>query len=250
MMIKITEKCSMGCTHCMNNATCNGKHMTFDVFKDVIEFQKKNGGLFCFLTGGEPFEHPDFMQFLSYARQQLPYTIIVIATNGIALQNPSFEKLVYDLGNTTPYVLFQVCNDKRYYPTSIDLSLPVFHMKNVTLVTEIEKLYPQGRTLDNGLKWESKASRCYNIRAIAHQLVNPTLYDIISLLVFMGKTCTPHISINGNIKLGESDLCPICSNISKSDDEIVNDIINFRCHNCDHVNCNLSNTYKHLIGEC
>ena len=54
MMIKITEKCSMGCIHCMNNATPNGKHMDFDIFQRVVSFQKQYGGPFCIITGGEP----------------------------------------------------------------------------------------------------------------------------------------------------------------------------------------------------
>jgi MoaA/NifB/PqqE/SkfB family radical SAM enzyme len=65
MMIKITEKCSMGCSHCMNNATPNGKHMVDATFVKVIKFQKKYGGPFCMITGGEPSEHPMFKQYLS-----------------------------------------------------------------------------------------------------------------------------------------------------------------------------------------
>lgn len=249
MMIKITEKCSMGCTHCMNRATCNGNHMSFDTFKDVIEFQKRNGGPFCFLTGGEPFEHPNFVQFLLYAKQQLPECIIEVATNGVALQDPLVAKLVNDLGHMFPPVFFQVSNDSRYYPTSIDESLPVFALDNVALITEIPKLYPQGRTLDNRLSWEAKGSKCFNVRAVAHQLDNPTIKEVVSVLAMKGKMCTPHISIDGYIKLGESDLCPVCSSIYKSDDEIIKDILDFHCHNCDHVNCNLSSLHRSLIGE-
>ena len=249
MMIKITEKCSMGCSHCMNRATCNGKHMNFDTFIDVIEFQRKYGGPFCFITGGEPFEHPEFVKFLLYARQQLPQCFFTIATNGVALQNSDMDYFVRYLGSVFPPVLFQVCNDTRYYPTSIDVSLPVFHLPTVTLITEVPKLYPQGRTLDNGLSWTAKGSKCFNIRAVTHQLDNPTLSEIIMTLALKDKIYTPHISINGDIKLGESDLCPVCSSIYKSQEEIVNDILNFKCHNCDHVNCKLDSFYRHLIGE-
>lgn len=42
MLLKITEKCSMGCTHCMNNATPDGQHMSEKVFDDSLDFLIKN----------------------------------------------------------------------------------------------------------------------------------------------------------------------------------------------------------------
>ena len=51
-----------------------------------------------------------------------------------------------------------------------------------------------------------------------------------------------------DIKLGESDLCPVCSSIYKSEQEIMNDILNFHCHQCDHINKNLSKQCLDIIG--
>ena len=100
MMIKITEKCSMGCSHCMNRATCNGKHMSFDIFKDVIEFQKKYGGRFCFITGGEPLVHPQISTLLAELNKTHLFDIN-IETNGTI--DPSKYHELEDVWFTVDY---------------------------------------------------------------------------------------------------------------------------------------------------
>ena len=248
MMIKITEKCSMGCSHCMNNATLNGKHMELETFKKAINFQKKYGGAFCIITGGEPTEHPQFVSFIVYALENLKLCYITVTTNGVWMQHNEDEiKSLYNIyGNR---LMFQVTNDKRFYPTQIDLSLPVFTYDNVVVCNKLEHIYPQGRAIDNNLEWESKASKCFNVRAITHQIGFKGLGNIIAMLAVKGKFCTPHINIDGYIKLGESDLCPNCSHIDKTHDEIIDDILNFKCSKCNHINNNLPKEYRMVIGE-
>ncbi len=248
MMIKITEKCSMGCTHCMNRATPNGNHMDFDTFMKAIAFQKEYGGSFCLITGGEPTEHPAFEHFLGYAVSALPKCFITVATNGLWMtQNERFIKLVHETHGDR--VLFQVTSDPRYYPTPVDLNHPVFKYDNVVTCDIVPQIYPQGRALDNNLPWTAKACKCFNVRAIPRQIVVKDLGMIIAMLAVKGKFCTPHISIDGHIKVGESDLCPNCSHIDKPANEIVLDILQFKCGQCNHVNCNLSQEFKELIGE-
>ena len=248
MMIKITEHCSMGCSHCMNNATPNNKHMGIDVFENVLAFQKQYGGPFCLITGGEPTEHPAFTAFITLAMTKLDYTYVTVATNGIWMQdNIDFIRNMNDLYKER--LMFQVTNDSRYYPTHIDWTNPVFQLDNVVICDKLERIYPQGRALDNNIEWESKASKCFNVRAMAHQVRVKDLGIIIGMLALKGKFCTPHIDINGYIKLGESDLCPVCSHINKPHDEIVNNILNFRCNGCNNVNNQLSDDYKKIIGE-
>lgn len=247
MMIKITAKCSMGCSHCMNDAKATGGHMDFDTFKQVVDFQNKYGGPFCMITGGEPSEHPEFKMFLEYAAQHMN-NFITVATNGLWMTvDPNF--VAYCMNKYNVQVMFQVSHDPRYYPIPLDLSLPVFQLQNVVVIDEIPKIYPQGRALSSGMNWEAKGSKCFNVRAVAHQVDFKDLRHIIGILAAKDKICTPHITIDGSIKLGESDLCPVCSHISKPQNEIVQDMINFRCQQCKHVNRNLESHYKQIIGE-
>lgn len=238
----------MGCIHCMNRATSSGQHMSFDTFKKVIDFQKKYGSSFCVISGGEPTEHPEFVQFLGYAVQELPYCFITVTTNGQWLtQNEGFIRFIN--GRNGDKVIFQVTYDKRYYPIPLDIAHPVFQLPNVVLCDKVEHIFPQGRALDNNLEWQSKASKCFNVRAIANQMTVKDFGTLVGMLAIKVKFCTPHIDIHGNIKVGESDLCPICSHIDKTSEQIVQDIANFRCNQCNHVNCNLPEEYKKVIGE-
>ena len=247
MLIKITQKCSMGCTHCMNNALPTGKHMDFDTFVKAIDFQKKHNIPFCIISGGEPTEHPEFEKFLKYALQELPGTHITVTTNGVWLQK--YESLVKDINDYYKnMVLFQVTSVPEYYPTKIDLSLPVFSIPNIVICREIESMYPQGRALDNNYPWTCKASRCTNIRLMAHQLGFTGLSGVLLTMAMKGFFCTPHINIDGSIILGESDLCPKCSHIDKTDEEILDDILSFQCHSCDFINKKLPIEAKRILG--
>ena len=247
MMIKITEKCSMGCTHCMNDASKSGKHMSFDVFKDVIAFQKKYGTSFVILTGGEPTEHPHFKEYLLYALNELRYCFITVLTNGVWMQDN--QDFIYELCNTYGNrVTFQITTVPEYYPVCIDTKLPVFQLSNIVICTKIEAIYPQGRALHNKLPWKANASKCINVRLITHQVGFRGLRGIFNIMAAYGFFCTPHITISGDIKLGESDLCPIASNIYKEEHEIIDDVLSFNCATCDFVNKKLPNQAKKVLG--
>lgn len=248
MVIKITEKCSMNCSHCMNNALPSGKHMSFDTFKEVIAFQQQYGTMFCILSGGEPTEHPEFENFLIYAIDTLPYCIVTVTTNGVWMQdNYDFVKHVWE--KYDKHVMFQVTSVPEYYPELIDTTLPVFKLPNVIVCDKIEAMYPQGRALTNNLPWKSNGSKCVNIRLMAHQVGFRGLRGMLNVMAAHGFFCTPHITISGDIKLGESDLCPAASNIYKEEHEIIDDILNFRCHQCDFINKKLAPQVQAILGE-
>lgn len=174
---------------------------------------------------------------------------ITVATNGIWLKK-HYDYAAYLARDKRERVMWQVTADKRYYPNPVDLSLPVFKLDNMVCSDKIGPIYPMGRAKKNGIGAFNKASKCFNIRAITRQ-VSPAcgLAHIISIMNIKGYFCTPHIGVDGTIKVGESDLCPPCSHIDKSEQEIKQDILNFRCHACDEVNDKLPPEYKKLLGD-
>lgn len=257
MMVKITSACSMGCKHCMNDAQPNGQHMTMETFEQVINFQRFFGGPFMIITGGEPTEHPKFMGMLwhltsvqAHSPIEMPL-LVTVTTNGVWMQTH------YDYVKTTVghNITWQVTTIPGLYPVQIDTSLDVFKLPNVIVCREIESMYPMGRAKANNLPWQAKASKCFNVRAIArqlsdqHRLGNCAIRTLLMTMAAHGRMCTPHIAPNGAIKLGESDLCPVCSWIDKPEHEILEDILNFKCHQCDFINDKLPPQYRLLLGD-
>ena len=256
MLISITESCHMGCSHCMDDAKPCDNHMDFETFKDVVHFFNKYGMLEFVITGGEPTDNPDFLHFLYYAAENIsPVNSygcghITVTTNGMNLL--AKDKAAYNMVLSTKErfgkkVTFQVTFVDKYYPIKINLDSPVFKLPNVVVCTELQSIYPMGRARYNNIPWKSNGSKCFNLRSIMRQ--RKSLSETIAILTSMAKFCTPQIDIFGNIKLGESLLCPIASNIYKTEEEIVNDIYNFKCRGCDIINNNLSEEHLRAIGE-
>lgn len=252
MLIKITDKCNMGCSHCLSDCTPNLHDMEWNTFIDAMLFYNK----YCkdvrkpiIISGGEPTESKIFYnvisELISYTLLNIPITI---TTNGIWLSEN--EQVVKDLKKYLPACTIQIVVDDRYYPIHVNEDSPIFNYDNVILCRDVLRIYPQGRAIQNNLSFEAKSSKCFNIRAITKQMVErgiPNLSTIFNTMTMHQKFCTPHIDIDGNIKLGESRLCPVCSNICKTEKEIIDDIINFKCHQCDFLNENLPSQYKRFV---
>lgn len=255
-MIKITERCTMGCRHCMNSATADGKDMEINVFKDCLNFLKENslGKLNLIITGGEPTEHREFdsiMEELFKFNNEFSYfTAITVTTNGEVIQDNSerFLEYIKRAKESGFQLFFQVSADVRYYPRRIKTHKRIFREEGFVLCDNcVEQIYPQGRALENNIPWESRCSKCFNVRSISRQLVSPTLSDIENILISRMKFCTPHIKINGCIGLGESDLCPSAASIYEDMETIMSKIKSFKCHKCDHINEKLPDLYKGLL---
>ena len=257
MLLKITEKCSMGCSHCMNSATENGEHMSLDVFKDAVDFIIRNNVYHSiFISGGEPTEHPMFPFFMGYLLGELTKrnlkSVITIATNGFwIIESEENMKCAKNIaaGYKDVHFQFQVSTDSRYYPKKLDTTKRIWREEGFTLCKDcVQFMYPQGRAKENNLTpWRFTASKCFNVRAITKQLPDPTIENVIMTLLQRGKFCTPSIRIDGSISLGESDLCPKCASIYDKEEEIIQKIKDFKCNGCYPLNENLPPQYKQFL---
>lgn len=246
----------MSCKHCINDAKPDGKDMSIDTLEKCLNFIKNhNIGKILVITGGEPTEHRSFnevmMHILDWQTRNQQYLYhVTITTNGEKIQQE--PQVYYDyvemFRNAGICLVFQVSADVKYYPRRIETHRRIFREAGFVLYDDcVEQIYPQGRALTNNIPWKSKASKCYNVRALSKQLPNCTLCDIEAYLAMSNKFCTPHIGIDGSIKLGESDLCPACASIEDTEYEIIDKIRRFKCHQCDHINDNLSDMYKQFL---
>ena len=256
MLIHITEKCSMGCSHCMDDARADGQHMPFDIFEKAVDFVIRNNiyhGII--ITGGEPTEHPMFPMLMGYliaslAKKNLQ-SMITVTTNGMWLledsENVKVAKTMVQ-GTHDVKLFFQVSTDTRYYPKKLDTTKRLWREPGFVLCTDcVEAIYPQGRALTNNIPYQAKASKCFNIRALSKQLPAPTLNSLVMEMAKRGKFCTPCIRIDGSIGLGESRLCPACASIDDTEQDILHKIQQFKCDNCRFLNDKLPPVYRQFV---
>lgn len=89
MDISITNWCDKGCVFCYKSSTKRGRHMALSDYKTVIDQASKMGVFQVALGGGNPNQHPDFVEILEYtaAKEIVPnYT-----TNGRGLSREILE---------------------------------------------------------------------------------------------------------------------------------------------------------------
>lgn len=247
MLLHITDKCSLGCPHCLGDYKPDGEHMSSEVFKDAIDFIiKTNPIIHVTVTGGEPTEHPDFVEFMDILISALKKKtdnvpkMITITTNGFwCLEHPDDARKIINTGTEIIKVNFQVSTDKRYYPIPLDTNNPLWKENGFVLCEDcVTHIYPQGRALSNKIPYQSKAPRCFNFRSFM-KTVEPKSGFMNKLematmgLLMKGYTCTPSIGIHGEIIPGESRLCPPAASIYDDMDTIEQKLTNFRCHKCE-----------------
>ena len=89
MDISITNWCDKGCAFCYKSSTRRGQHMALPDYKNVIDQAAEMGVFQVALGGGNPNQHPDFVQILEYtaSKEIVPnYT-----TNGRGLSKDILE---------------------------------------------------------------------------------------------------------------------------------------------------------------
>lgn len=252
MKIDLTYKCSMGCTHCMSDCNKNGEEMSLKILNDVCNFIENHRintiqPLILGISGGEIFEHSQILECLDIildrfgSRKNIGF---LLASNGrILSETPEYLEYIKTIKSKygKQKILVQITDDDRFYPTTLTKKQSYYLEKIGAIIDTVpgdrenrkKCLYPQGRALLNFDEsyWNTKAPKCVNCRLLPYQGIN-TFKDLVQTMTNNMKNCTPSISPLGEIKLGESRLCPAIATIYDSDAEILNKIRNCKCSNC------------------
>jgi len=105
LQVELTNHCNYSCRFCPQSQykkaefadvpfNRNKGFMSFDVFKKAIENADKYCEEMNFSFFGEPTMHPDFLDFITYARQASPLLRIVMNTNLSYATRDIFQKLI------------------------------------------------------------------------------------------------------------------------------------------------------------
>ena len=246
MVIDVTYACKMGCTHCMSDCKPDGMNMSIEIFKDSLKFLRKYNIPTWHFSGGEFFEHPDVLEMIDILSEEMKTMKwpITISTNGRELVR---NKEIYDKVNNLikkhgkRRVMLQITDDDRFYPDSLTNKEKYWLGKIVTIMEPVpgapgnkdKCLYPQGRAIENfpDSDWYTNGPKCINVRLMVAQGIT-SINGIVMHLFAAGKFCTPTISPDGFIKLGESALCPPVASIYDDEKTIISKIKNSDCRQC------------------
>lgn len=243
MLIRITNRCTMGCKHCMIDASGpDGEHMGLDVFRQAIEFADSCEAKAILISGGEPFEHPDIGEVLAICaetqkRRHLPITI---CSNGLF----ALDKDKHDLACRSGLII-QVTNDQRFYGRNLSLIRHMFDLPGMCFEDNIRVIMPCRRTKENNIASSRVSPLCFNLRSATRTL---GIIRGLAELEMRGRFCTPSINVDGSILAGEADTCHKIGDVSMRLEAVEDTIKTIRCNKCGLLD-NLSPLHRAAIGE-
>lgn len=256
MLIKITNFCSMGCSHCLENSTVAGEHMTRETFLAALGLTERLESLawqrgiprILLISGGEATEHPDVEWFLETALAE-GYRRILI-TNGMWLDDPVLRAKILRPDWTD--LMVQVTNDPRFYP-SAPKAVPTDDPR-VVFVSSLTVLVTLGRLKRSRLPATPplrKGPTSFNLRSLTRSLgdVREALFMLrVRATMGMSGNCSPSISSDGTITAGESSNCFPIGDVSSSTEDITRTLVAMTCNKCGLVD-DLTQEQKLAIGE-
>lgn len=255
MLIKVTNYCSMGCSHCMEDSTVQGAHMARDVFERALDCTARLDGLawreglppLVLLSGGECTEHPEIVALVArvIARGWIPLLI----TNGMWLADAALRASL--LRPEWPRLFVQVTNDPRFYPAAPP---PRVDDRRVTYVDALTALLPLGRLARKKGPHPvptARAPSSFNFRSLvrAHGSIERAVYAL-RRRALEGRSghCTPSICDDGRVVAGETRQCFAIGTVDSSNDALTRAAIAMRCNACGLVD-GLSLAHRAAIGE-
>lgn len=219
MLIKVTNKCSMGCNHCMEDSTPReGQHMTRATFELALDATERMEALvaraglpvFALLSGGECTEHPDVVWMVGETLRRGFHVVLV--TNGLWLDDPELRAALLRPEWRSPRYSIQVTNDPRFYPWAPS-DVPAADDR-VVFVGQLNHLIALGRAAKRpdvmGLLPEKGAPGSFNFRSFVRStgsLEEAILRMRVMALAGRSGWCSPNIDSEGIVRAGETRSC-------------------------------------------
>jgi len=216
MLIRVTEQCHMGCSHCFVDARPDGNHMDGKTYKLALEMANRIDRV-AMLSGGEPTEHPDILDFIAQAKKQLVVTSVL--SNGMFLDDAALSEKLLATG-----VSLQITNDQRFYPRTV---LVVDHPR-LLYTHRIRSIISLGR----GRRMVSNrtAPACFNLRSATRKYRD--LSEAILTLRLRGYFCTPSIDVDGSVRAGETNQCYKIGSVGTAIETMVEKLCDMKCNKC------------------
>lgn len=230
MLIQITNRCRMGCPHCMDASTPDGGLMDEATFGNALKLAHD-----CcpsvLLSGGEPTEHPLFVDFCKrLSRANTPFAI---ASNGMWLGDEAGEYRFEKIAKLKGFLGAQIYSNPKWYRlheetvAKYNRNAKRWQDLKVFLDTsEIRNMLDIGRAVScDAAKKEADESRYHCSCLVAHLTAvqlghlekEVQMGRLMYLLVGQGHFCTPMVDWRGEFHASESWLCQSFGNVNRDD---------------------------------
>lgn len=217
MLTKITTYCTMGCTHCLEDATVQGTHMSEETFIAVLDFITKHDLKFILISGGEPTDHPLYERFIGLIP---PGIKVIVLSNGLFTMDERRRFLNMPIN-------YQIINDPAYYPKRV----PRIEQENVLYDDKVfGNIYPLGRAKTNGIEVTRQSPSCYNLRVLVKN--KRDFIEGLLTLRTIGKMCSPSIDVEGNLLAGECRFCSKVGTVWDPNIRLTQNCIDLKCNRC------------------
>lgn len=235
MLVQITNTCTFGCPHCLQNSRQTPQHMPLGLFKNALIFSKMAKCRFLMISGGEPTDHPDWESYLDLACNNKCGQAVMLITNGKWLDTDK-EDIIIEKLKKYPLLFIQITNDSRYYPDWSSRTIPERFKKfekkcddelgevqvdcatgsnafsRVSLIREIDDLKSLGRaSKDTTLREVARSCKSTTSCVAAALIAAQAKGDLVLTISFLEKNmkwCHPLIDWRGGVHWSESWLCP------------------------------------------
>lgn len=231
MLIKVTNRCHAGCSHCLEGSTPAGEHTTADVFQRALDFTARIEGPAAgvvLLSGGECTEHPAILELVDavLARGWLP----VLLSNGQFLRDDALREAILSRD-----VQVQVTHDERFYPGKP----PRFvDDHRVAYVKALSVMIPLGRFAGKQRADvpTRRAPASFNLRSATRGLGSfsaAVQLQRVRTLGGLSGACTPSVTAEGDVVAGESRLCFKLGTVDSTNDELTRAVLEMgSCNRC------------------
>lgn len=108
--VEITYNCNYKCKYCYVKDV-KAKFMPFDDLKVIMKKLKDNGVNRLFITGGEPFLHPDILKIIKYSSE---LRFVTIVQSNASLINEEIALELKKIKNVELGISFHSCNKEKF----------------------------------------------------------------------------------------------------------------------------------------
>ena len=133
--ISITNYCEKGCDFCYRRSDINGKHMNLDLYERILKSAKSAGVFQIALGGGNPNQHPQFIDILRMTRE---YGIIPsYTTNGQGMTSDIYDATKKYVGALAVSWYYPYDDAKKVIEKSAMFGIPI----NIHFVIDSDNIY-------------------------------------------------------------------------------------------------------------